>query len=665
MITYNPRIVAGAQGVHFKLRSLSRFHHYCLSLLRSEIYTGSQSEKPCHMGHAWCFVSTKNRKFELPHRDFPGVYGVTKAIGDCDVSAMDVRTLHEFVRRVEVIRASGDSEGFESEYKEVKKHSQRGDPQLCSFGCKIENTKKNRYKDILPYNSSRVILQQSNGDTANTYINASFIFGVNGPQTYIATQGPLPHTISDFWQMIWDYNVQMVIMACKEIELGKRKCEKYWAEMEETKTFGKFIITCEAVHEETPEYCVRKLNLTWEKEMHCVLQYHYNGWPDHGVPESPGPILDLIDSLPELSPDNPLCIHCSAGCGRTGAICAIHHTWSLLQRQCIMGDFSISGVIKEMRKQRIYMVQTKNQYEFVYTTIVYMFEKHLASLQAVADSSSTTSEHFSGHPTTNEDEDYDDVDPSYKKPAMVSRYEVVSYPPASKSTAQASSKLPPRSSLQFSETSSKNSIPIYATVNQRNKKRGDIQVCKSTNQKQENHNADVVVPAVINNQSPSLSASSSPGNLQSKFSQVNHSTSLSASSSPGNLQSKFSQVKHSTLHQHQPVSRNSVFNQQFDLPPSTGLQSSQSHGLRLGSSACITKMLHCAENKLSLSFLKDGRKVLQPTTSCPCLPDALHDYETVDVTDGSSGSRLETELGFKRRVGKPRGPREPPASWIM
>uniref|UniRef100_A0A8C4NNI6 protein-tyrosine-phosphatase n=1 Tax=Eptatretus burgeri TaxID=7764 RepID=A0A8C4NNI6_EPTBU len=397
---------------------------------------------------------------------------------------------------------------------EVKKLSQRGDPQLCSFGCKNENTKKNRYKDILPYDITRVILHQNNGDTANTYINASFIDGVNGPQTYIATQGPLPHTISDFWQMIWNYNVQVVIMSCKEIELGKRKCEKYWATPEETKTFGKFIITCEAVRKENPEYCVRELNLTCEKEMRCVLQYHYNGWPDHGVPESPGPILELIDNLPQLSPNNPLCIHCSAGCGRTGAICAIHYTWSLLQRGCIMGDFNISDLIKEMRKQRMNMVQTKDQYEFVYTTIVYMFEKHLAPPHAVSDSSQTHFAGTEGH-TATKDEEYDDVALSSKKPAMVSRYEVVSYPSASRSTAQsnkAATEFPTRSSLQFPEPSSKNSIPIYATVTPRKKKRGEIQTCKFTNQKK--------VPAVMVDQSPSVPASTSSENLQSSVSQL-------------------------------------------------------------------------------------------------------------------------------------------------
>nr|KAF6304935.1 protein tyrosine phosphatase non-receptor type 22 [Pipistrellus kuhlii] len=83
------------------------------------------------------------------------------------------------------------------------------------------NIKKNRYKDILPYDHSRVELSLTTSDEDSNYINANFIKGVYGPQAYIATQGPLPTTLLDFWRMIWEYGVLIVVMACMEIEMGK------------------------------------------------------------------------------------------------------------------------------------------------------------------------------------------------------------------------------------------------------------------------------------------------------------------------------------------------------------------------------------------------------------------------------------------------------------
>uniref|UniRef100_A0A8C6BVN7 protein-tyrosine-phosphatase n=1 Tax=Monodon monoceros TaxID=40151 RepID=A0A8C6BVN7_MONMO len=84
-----------------------------------------------------------------------------------------------------------------------------------------KNIKKNRYKDILPYDHSRVELSMITSDEDSSYINANFIKGVLGPKAYIATQGPLPTTVLDFWRMIWEYSVLIIVMACMEFEMGK------------------------------------------------------------------------------------------------------------------------------------------------------------------------------------------------------------------------------------------------------------------------------------------------------------------------------------------------------------------------------------------------------------------------------------------------------------
>uniref|UniRef100_A0A667Z8N8 protein-tyrosine-phosphatase n=1 Tax=Myripristis murdjan TaxID=586833 RepID=A0A667Z8N8_9TELE len=74
---------------------------------------------------------------------------------------------------------------------------------------KQENIKKNRYKDIIPFDHSRVKLTLTTSKNDSDYINASFIKGVSGSRAYIATQGPLPHTVLDFWRMLWEYSIEV------------------------------------------------------------------------------------------------------------------------------------------------------------------------------------------------------------------------------------------------------------------------------------------------------------------------------------------------------------------------------------------------------------------------------------------------------------------------
>ncbi|CAF4416710.1 unnamed protein product, partial [Adineta steineri] len=78
---------------------------------------------------------------------------------------------------------------------------------------------KNRYKDIIPYEHSRVKLIPID-ECDSGYINANFITGLHNPREYIACQGPLKTTINDHWQMIWEQNVTFIIMLTDLIERG-------------------------------------------------------------------------------------------------------------------------------------------------------------------------------------------------------------------------------------------------------------------------------------------------------------------------------------------------------------------------------------------------------------------------------------------------------------
>ncbi|XP_042656059.1 tyrosine-protein phosphatase non-receptor type 22 isoform X2 [Tyto alba] len=253
-----------------------------------------------------------------------------------------------------------------------------------------ENIKKNRYKDILPFDHSRVELSLITSDADSHYINANFIKGVYGPRAYIATQGPLPTTVIDFWRMIWEYEVLIVVMACMEFEMGK-KCERYWAEADGSPLqCGPFSIACEA-EEKKNEYVIRTLKVTLNEGTRTVHQFHYKNWPDHDVPSSIDPILELIGEIRCYQPDDsiPVCIHCSAGCGRTGVICAIDYTQKLLKDGIVPVNFSIFSLIQEMRTQRPSIVQTKEQYELVYDAVIELFKRQIKALDAQEDSAAS------------------------------------------------------------------------------------------------------------------------------------------------------------------------------------------------------------------------------------------------------------------------------------
>ncbi|KAK2499053.1 hypothetical protein MC885_005552, partial [Smutsia gigantea] len=226
---------------------------------------------------------------------------------------------------------------------------------------------------------SRVKLTLKTPSQDSDYINANFIKGVYGPKAYVATQGPLANTVIDFWRMIWEYSVVIIVMACREFEMGRKKCERYWPLYgEDPVTFAPFKISCEAEQART-DYFIRTLLLEFQNDSRRLYQFHYVNWPDHDVPSSFDSILDMISLMRKYQEheDVPICIHCSAGCGRTGAICAIDYTWNLLKAGKIPEEFNVFNLIQEMRTQRHSAVQTKEQYELVHRAIAQLFEKQL------------------------------------------------------------------------------------------------------------------------------------------------------------------------------------------------------------------------------------------------------------------------------------------------
>ncbi|KAH0628947.1 hypothetical protein JD844_010612 [Phrynosoma platyrhinos] len=231
-------------------------------------------------------------------------------------------------------------------------------------GSNKENIKKNRYKDILPYDQTRVVLNLLAEEGQTDYINANFIQGVDNKRCYIATQGPLPHTVLDFWRMIWQYRVKVIVMACREVEMGKKKCERYWPLAEEALPFGSFSVTQVKEEELNPDVILRILTLTFQQEERVISHFQYVAWPDRGIPDTYGYFLDMIEHVRNKQGEDtvPICVHCR----------------QLLLKQRIPPHFSIFDVVLEMRKQRPAAVQTQEQYEFVYHAVTEMFRAALS-----------------------------------------------------------------------------------------------------------------------------------------------------------------------------------------------------------------------------------------------------------------------------------------------
>ncbi|CAB3369447.1 Hypothetical predicted protein [Cloeon dipterum] len=312
--------------------------------------------------------------------------------GEQQPRVVPLRTiLTNFLNHVENLDRC-DDDSYEKEFQSLKLFSEsiKSLDQFCSSeGERDVNRKKNRYKDILPFDCSRVILSSVASVPGSDYVNANFIKGASGSLAYIASQGPLPNTANDFWRMVIECEVQVIVMACNEEESGKHKCENYWVDREgEEKQHGMAKIRLLKASVVCPDFLVRTMLLSYKKNNikieRTVCQFHYSAWPDHGVPPLVRPLLDMVRLVrdTQASETLPVLVHCSAGCGRTGTICAIDYVWGLLRAGKLTEDFSLYKLVRDMRKQRIAMVQTKDQYILVHKAVKELFQEQLRMIDA-------------------------------------------------------------------------------------------------------------------------------------------------------------------------------------------------------------------------------------------------------------------------------------------
>lgn len=229
------------------------------------------------------------------------------------------------------------------------------------------NRQKNRYGNVVAYDHSRVVLSPIEGRPGSDYINANFCDGYQKPNHYIATQGPLPHTVADFWRMVWEQKSRTLVMMTQLEERGRIKCVQYWPSRDSINYHGITITACNV--EELAYYNIRVFKLQYNNEVREVRQFQFTAWPDHGVPDHPAPFLIFLRRIKVSNPPEagPMIVLCSAGVGRTGCFIVLD---SMIERIRCENTVDIYGHVTTLRAQRNYIVQTEDQYMFIHEAVL-------------------------------------------------------------------------------------------------------------------------------------------------------------------------------------------------------------------------------------------------------------------------------------------------------
>ncbi|KAH9277731.1 Receptor-type tyrosine-protein phosphatase beta [Echinococcus granulosus] len=277
---------------------------------------------------------------------------------------------------------------------------------------------RNRYSDMPPYDQSLVLVgrpwstvindpqpQITASEVEKGYINASYVrrpeYGSGGEAlvssfstrpAYIATQGPLRSTVTDFLTMVCQQRCPLIIMLCQCIEDGKIKCTQYWPDgMTSTFESEKCTVEVRKESEENFGSVIRrelKIHPSSEASPWTVTQFHFTGWVDNDAPnvESFYNLVvmqnDFLATHPMGVECGPTVVHCSAGVGRTGTFMAARFLLDRLRTN--PQNVDIVGTVLAMRKWRANLVQVWSQLQFLYNFIDFCLRKENLGVKPIA-----------------------------------------------------------------------------------------------------------------------------------------------------------------------------------------------------------------------------------------------------------------------------------------
>ncbi|XP_064420129.1 protein tyrosine phosphatase receptor type Na [Latimeria chalumnae] len=247
----------------------------------------------------------------------------------------------------------------------------QAEPNACILGQSDANVKKNRNPDFVPYDHARMKLKADINPSRTDYINASPIIE-HDPRmpAYIATQGPLSHTIADFWQMVWENGCTVIVMLAPLVEDGVKQCDRYWPD-EGSSLYHIYEVNLVSEHIWCEDFLVRSFYLknVQSQETRTLTQFHFLSWPAEGIPTSTRPLLDFRRKVNKCYRGRscPIIVHCSDGAGRTGTYILIDMVLNRMAKG--VKEIDIAATLEHIRDQRPGMVRTKDQFEFALTAV--------------------------------------------------------------------------------------------------------------------------------------------------------------------------------------------------------------------------------------------------------------------------------------------------------
>lgn len=244
------------------------------------------------------------------------------------------------------------------------------------------NCNRNRFIDIIPFDDNYVSLSREQGIPPSTYINASYLDNMDVLDKIIVTQGPKQNTVLDFWRMVIEKKCRHIIMLTNCQEQGRVKCFQYWPPSGQMLHFDDVSLFTADETEIHPGLMIRKIEVTMEDEdgqataIHEVRQLHLTSWPDHGVPEHIESVIAFVRVAANFRDADYSVVHCSAGVGRTGTYLALHSLTEQIKAGC--DSIDILDTVLKLREKRPKMVQTAEQYTFLYQALATFIRRWMA-----------------------------------------------------------------------------------------------------------------------------------------------------------------------------------------------------------------------------------------------------------------------------------------------
>lgn len=333
-----------------------------------------ENNEPVDIYHCVSTLRTRRQTMVQSETQYVFIHDAVLETVLCGTTEVQVTDLQKYVFTMQAANASA----FEKQFEMLQATTSALNKYNCKCGSHPSVQDKNRYPDILPLDSHRVVLQlqQDRDDNdrthASDYINASLLSSYHKRDAFIITQGPLPSTVKDFWQMIWERDCSTIVMLTRLEEGGMAMCHQYWP-TSGSAVHGTITVTMEI---ELPglEYSIRRIKLSKGCDTRIVTHFQFTSWPEEKCLTRSAQLLDLISQMQKAqqkSGNKIVTVHCNNGVGRTGTFCAI---FSIIEALKVERVVDVFYRIKVLRTQHPGIVQTLEQYIFCHVAVMEYLE---------------------------------------------------------------------------------------------------------------------------------------------------------------------------------------------------------------------------------------------------------------------------------------------------